>query len=531
MTLRTAKILLLLSAIMLAPCAAPQTTGGVPSRLRINSLGVGVTPPAGSGNGHFTGNVQAASFNGDALSGVVHNGDTGVSLGQPFTLTASASDVNFYIGNTLASATNQRYSFRADNASNFYFCHVADSGTAWSITNCPLHFVRSGTTPVSTDIVTSTATNLTHNAFTVWDSNNDGAGSGLNADLLDGISSGGFCQTDGSGCPAAVSVAGSDTQVQFNDGGFFGADAEFVWNKTTNNLIPGVLAGQATVRAPDATSATAVGSTFNIRAGNGGATSGAGGVLNLTSGTAVGSASGSINITSGSTSTGTAGTVTLGGGSASGGGDGGNVTISGGAASSGNGLGGDVAIIGGGSAGAAEGGDINFTTGVSSGAGGQGDITLAAGTGTVDVTAADLTFNGSSLPVCSTGTFTGTLTGMTGSVTGTVTYRMCGTKVTLYQAGSSMSGTSNSVAMTMTGVPAAIQPIGSNQQDYLMKGISDNGVGALHGVASITGASGTITFSLCTVSGANVVCNSGFTNSGTKGLNLGWTISYERNTG
>lgn len=150
---------------------------------------------------------------------------------------------------------------------------------------------------------------------------------------------------------------------------------------------------------------------------------------------------------------------------------------------------------------------------------------------TIDLKATSVTINGVAIPACSTGTFTGTLTGMTGSVTGTVTYRLCGTQVTLYQAGSSMSGTSNSTAMTMTGLPAAIQPIGSNQQNYPMRSFSDNGVSGISGTGSVTGGSGTITFSLCVVSGANVLCNGAFTNSGTKGLNLGWSLSYERNTG
>jgi hypothetical protein len=33
-----------------------------------------------------------------------------------------------------------------------------------------------------------------------------------------------------------LTPAGSDTEVQFNDGGFFGADSDFTYNKTTNTL-------------------------------------------------------------------------------------------------------------------------------------------------------------------------------------------------------------------------------------------------------------------------------------------------------
>jgi hypothetical protein len=55
------------------------------------------------------------------------------------------------------------------------------------------------------------------------------------------------------GTQIAVSLAsssgtpgGSDTQVQFNDGGAFGGDAEFLYNKTTNTLtIPNIISGGA----------------------------------------------------------------------------------------------------------------------------------------------------------------------------------------------------------------------------------------------------------------------------------------------
>lgn len=479
------RIATLFASLLLTLSASAQTTGGFPSRPKFQSVGVGVAAPAGVGNVTITGTFTGA-----------HSGSG-----------ASLTNLN---ASNLASGTVPDARFPATLP--------ALSGvnlTALNATNLGSGTVPNARFPATLPAISGV--NLTS----------------VNADLLDGINSTGFCQTGGTGCPSAGSIAaaGSDTQVQFNDGGNFGGDADFIWNKTTNTLTLGSLAVQMNLRAPNALTSTAAGAPINITSGAGGATSGVGGDLNLTSGSSTANSGGALRVTSGASSTGTAGTVTVAGGSASGGGDGGNVVINGGAASSGNGLGGDIQIIGGNSSGAAEGGDISITTGTSSGAGGTGDLTINAGTGTVDITASDLTFNGSSLPVCSTGTFTGTLTGMTGSVTGTVTYRMCGTKVTIYQAGSSMSGTSNSVAMTMTGVPAAIQPIGSNQQNYPMRTLSDNGVSGISGTAAVQGGSGTITFSLCTVSGANVVCNSSFTNSGTKGLNLGWSVSYERNTG
>jgi hypothetical protein len=56
--------------------------------------------------------------------------------------------------------------------------------------------------------------------------------------------SGQFLKTDGSGvlswdAPAVVTPGGSDTQVQFNDGGSFGGDSGFTFNKTAKTLTLG----------------------------------------------------------------------------------------------------------------------------------------------------------------------------------------------------------------------------------------------------------------------------------------------------
>lgn len=64
---------------------------------------------------------------------------------------------------------------------------------------------------------------------------------------IDGGNNGYFLQTDGTGNLSWVAgggsgngvVAGSNGQVQFNDGGSFGGSAEFVFNKSSNNLTVG----------------------------------------------------------------------------------------------------------------------------------------------------------------------------------------------------------------------------------------------------------------------------------------------------
>lgn len=65
---------------------------------------------------------------------------------------------------------------------------------------------------------------------------------------------------------------GSDTQVQFNDGGAFGGDVDFTWNKTTNTLT---LGENSTIDAPglyiDGTTGTSIqidsGTTFTVNSG------------------------------------------------------------------------------------------------------------------------------------------------------------------------------------------------------------------------------------------------------------------------
>lgn len=125
----------------------------------------------------------------------------------------------------------------------------------------------------------------------------------------------------------------------------------------------------------------------------------------------------------------------------------------------------------------------------------------------------------------STGSFTGTLTGMTVSTTGTVRYINTGRVCCLYISDGAIQGTSNSTAMTMSGLPAACQP--SVTVTVTTDAITDNGNSGLAGSAEIS--SSTISFAVWITGGvANRVQSSplGFTNSGTKGLGNTWCICY-----
>jgi hypothetical protein len=124
-----------------------------------------------------------------------------------------------------------------------------------------------------------------------------------------------------------------------------------------------------------------------------------------------------------------------------------------------------------------------------------------------------------------TGTFTGTLTGYATPPTGTVNYLRSKGLVTLWIT-SAITGTSNSVNLTMTGLPSNLQP--ANNVTVLspaMRSDATTGGGAALGTASING--GTITFGLGKTSGGVLIATAGvWDNTGTKGLNAGWSITY-----
>jgi hypothetical protein len=102
-----------------------------------------------------------------------------------------------------------------------------------------------------------------------------------------------------------------------------------------------------------------------------------------------------------------------------------------------------------------------------------------------------------------TGSFTATLTGCTTSPTGTISYVKIGKHVTLNMQ-ASISGTSNTTAATLTGLPAAVTPV---TRQLIPIRIIDNGVIAW-GLAKIN-TDNTITLYAD-------AAESAFTNSGTK---------------
>jgi hypothetical protein len=112
------------------------------------------------------------------------------------------------------------------------------------------------------------------------------------------------------------------------------------------------------------------------------------------------------------------------------------------------------------------------------------------------------------------GSFTATLTGVTPAPSCTAQWRRMGNLVVITIAGT--QGTSNANTFTLTGLPAAIQPVATQNCPCT---ILDNGSNKL-GAAQVS-ASGTITFLLGGVSGTSVAMGSTFfTASGQKGPNV-----------
>lgn len=125
----------------------------------------------------------------------------------------------------------------------------------------------------------------------------------------------------------------------------------------------------------------------------------------------------------------------------------------------------------------------------------------------------------------SQGSFTGTLVGCTTSPTVSVFYQRVGKLVHLWVTGA-VSGTSNSVAFSMTGLPVAIRPTSGVQTLVTASGFRDNTNGPYIGAVFLTNTD-TLIFAMSTVSGAKVTADaSGWTGSGTKGLDNSWSCTY-----
>lgn len=119
------------------------------------------------------------------------------------------------------------------------------------------------------------------------------------------------------------------------------------------------------------------------------------------------------------------------------------------------------------------------------------------------------------------GSFTGTLTGITLETSAPVYYVRNGGQVVLYIP--AISGTSNTTACTITGMPASLNP--TRTQYVMIQAVQNNGTIYYNGRVSIS-TTGVIT--LFFASGVSTITST-FTNSGTKGMAEQATITYALN--
>jgi hypothetical protein len=146
------------------------------------------------------------------------------------------------------------------------------------------------------------------------------------------------------------------------------------------------------------------------------------------------------------------------------------------------------------------------------------DLTLSGFTA-INLGSADLEDYGTAAGLVIRGSFTGTGTGMTTSPTGTINYTIIDNVCTL-SCDTSIQGTSNSTAYTITGLPAAVVPTGDKAP---VTTILDNTTTELPCVMNVDNATSALVFRPWT---GTTFLSTGFTASGTKGISGGWTISY-----
>jgi hypothetical protein len=187
--------------------------------------------------------------------------------------------------------------FRMDDTDSAFYLAMQSTSTltvnrmlTWDVNDADRSLTLSGNLSLGGDFTTATAMSF------------DDTGVATNNILFYN----GTTWVDGTG--ADITAPGLDTQIIYNDGGLFGADADFTWNDTTHILQLGTVATPATVRAPDGTASA--GANLTVLAGAGVGTNQAGGILSLTAGAATGTGTGgNVNITAGASPSGTDGSL------------------------------------------------------------------------------------------------------------------------------------------------------------------------------------------------------------------------------
>lgn len=195
------------------------SVGGTNSQVQFNKNGVfgGVSSVTSDGSNLTIQNIANLKINGGAIGQVISTDGAG-----------NLSFINYAVGNGVPSGPD--FSVQIANAGNFY-----GEGDFRYIPGTKVMYVPSvvtsnvETTTITTDSITVA------NVAVLPNLPNIRIGGGLNNQVI---------STDGTGNLNWISLptiedtppAGSNTQIQFNDEGVFGADPEFYYNKSSNTL-------------------------------------------------------------------------------------------------------------------------------------------------------------------------------------------------------------------------------------------------------------------------------------------------------
>ena len=229
-----------------------KTTGAV-----IITGGMGVTGNTFVSDIHAVG--TDAAFRGNLIGTLKTNAQPSVtSLGTLTGLTVSGQTTT---GNIIPAAGNTYW--LGQPGSSYLNAYI---NTLSVDTINGTGFVSSGVSEFQSNIVASSATsstNKTTGAIVVTGAGGIGVGGDVRTDKVY-VDNGVFWS--GNSAPFA-SVGGADTQVQFNDSGTLGGDADLTYNKTTNVLTVNGNVGVSHVSVTNSVQATTV-NTFGLTGNN-----------------------------------------------------------------------------------------------------------------------------------------------------------------------------------------------------------------------------------------------------------------------
>jgi hypothetical protein len=200
--------------------------------------------------------------NGGVLGGIpsVFWTGTKLSLGDTNNITISGGSPNYALrtdgaGNlSWGDTANANYAnfagnaVYADNSGNANIANIANVAYSVSAANITGTIANSNYAAFAGNVTIAAQPNITSvgnlTSLRVVGTSNLG---NIGNVKITGGNNGQYMQTDGTGNLFFVTgggsgngvVGGTDTQVQFNDGGLFGGNAGFVFNKTTGNLTVG----------------------------------------------------------------------------------------------------------------------------------------------------------------------------------------------------------------------------------------------------------------------------------------------------